>query len=76
MVKKEFTYKEIIDQMDRYILYATGTGNYKPYRDFMTAVYQFMVVGFFTDEEWEYIFNHDKELRREHDLDYITFNEG
>lgn len=75
MIKKDFTVKEIIDQMDRYMIYAEGTGDYSHYIDFISAVYQFMVVGFFTEEAWNTIFNHDKELRAEHDLDYCTFCE-
>ena len=75
MVKKEFTVSEILAQMDRYMIYATGTGDYSPYLDFMSAVYQFMVVGFFTDDAWNVIFAHDRQLRAEHDLEYCTYCE-
>ena len=56
MIKKEFTFKEIKSQMDRYINYFVGTDDPMPYSNFVGAFYQLNIAGFIPDYLWKEIF--------------------
>ena len=66
MTKKDFTFKEIKAQMDRYINYFLGTNDPMPYKEFAGAFYQLNIAGFIPDYLWKEIFEYDMQLQHQY----------